>query len=162
MSVFPQLLVIVSNIKFLAESTQWDPMGPQGSLPKLHCFQNSPSSCCWLRMLCKPYFANVCQWPSTFQSPVPHPSPGYLEGGEHHFLWPRHRSLLPTSPAPSSFSLDSSSQSPSLDPPHSPMSKGLKGHLVHWDRFARWVISSSPVALNANLMLMTLKFLLPT
>ena len=160
------MLLLFLTLKFLKErvtpsGTQWVPRGLflNFTVSKIHHHPAVDS-----RMLCKLTLLMSSMAFYHLSSPVPHPLTPWrhLEGGEHHFLWPPTRSLLPTSPAPSSFSLDSPSQSPSLDPPHSPMSKSSEGCLVHWDRFAMWVISSSPVALNANLMLMTLKFLLPT
>ena len=60
MSVFPHA-VIVPNIEILKREghTQWDPMGPNGSLTKLYCFQNSPSSSCCLQDALQTDFANV-------------------------------------------------------------------------------------------------------
>lgn len=165
MSAFPHA-VIVSNIEILKREghTQWDPMGPNGSLTKLHCFQNSPSSSCWLQDALQTDFANVINDLYHLSSPVHPPNP--LEAsGRWRAPLPVATSVEPAAHLPSTihcFSLDSPSQSPLPDPPHCPMSKSSEGCLIQWDIFARWVISSSPVALNANLMLITLKFLLPT
>ena len=76
MSAFPHA-VIVSNIEILKREghTQWDPMGPNGSLTKLHCFQNSPSSSCWLQDALQTDVANVINDLYHLSSPVHPPQP---------------------------------------------------------------------------------------
>lgn len=160
------MLLLFLTLKFLKErvtpsGTQWVPMGLllNFTVSKIHHHPAVDS-----RMLCKLTLLMSSMTFTTFQVLCTPPNP--LEAsGRWRAPLPVAASVEPAAHLPSTihcFSLDSPSQSPLPDPPHCPMSKSSEGCLIQWDIFARWVISSSPVALNANLMLITLKFLLPT
>ena len=160
------MLLLFLTLKFLKErvtpsGTQWVPMDLllNFTVSKIHHHPAVDS-----RMLCKLTLLMSSMTFYHLSSPVHPPNP-LKTSGRWRAPLSVAASVEPAAHLPSTihcFSLESPSQSPLPDPPHSPMSKSSEGCLIHWDIFSRWVISSSPVALNANLMLMTLKFLLPT